>query len=116
MTRIALMVATALVAISPVAAPGQTTAPSPQSTTDFAVGPQYDTTHVYVAPEDFDRFVTSFTATFGGTTSKQGVFQVTPTDSKTKSQLALTPAGTVPSSASSLRSPRRSAPSVPAIS
>ena len=95
MTRIALMVATALVAISPVAAPGQTTAPSPQSTTDFAVGPQYDTTHVYVAPEDFDRFVTSFTATFGGTTSKQGVFQVTPTDSKTKSQLALTPAGTV---------------------
>jgi len=95
MTRIALMVATALVAISPVAAPGQTTAPSPQSTTDFAVGPQYDTTHVYVAPEDFDRFVTSFTATFGGTTSKQGVFQVTPTHSKTKSQLALTPAGTV---------------------
>ena len=95
MTRIALMVATALVAISPVAAPGQTTAPLPQSTTDFAVGPQYDTTHVYVAPEDFDRFITSFTATFGGTTSKQGVFQVTPTDSKTKSQLALTPAGTV---------------------
>ena len=95
MTRIALMVATALVAISPVAAPGQTTAPSLQSTTDFAVGPQYDTTHVYVAPEDFDRFVTSFTAAFGGTTSKQGVFQVTPTDSKTKSQLALTPAGTV---------------------
>lgn len=89
MNRIALMVATALVAISPVAAPAQNPA------TDFSVGPQYDTTHVYVAPEDFDRFVTSFTATFGGTTSKQGVFQVTPTDSKTKSQLALTPAGTV---------------------
>src|SRR5947209_19114308 len=42
-----------------------------------AVGPQYDTTHVYVAPEDFDRFVASLLATFGGTTSKQGVFTVT---------------------------------------
>jgi predicted enzyme related to lactoylglutathione lyase len=61
----------------------------------LAVGPQYDTTHVYVAPEDFDRFVASFTATFGGKTSKQGVFQVTPTPSQTMSQLALTPAGTV---------------------
>lgn len=61
----------------------------------YAVGPQYDTTHVYVSPEDFDRFVSSFTATFGGKTSKQGVFQVTPTPSKTMSQLALTPAGTI---------------------
>ncbi len=26
---------------------------------DVAVGPQYDTTHVYVAPQDFDRFVAS---------------------------------------------------------
>ncbi|MDG2524233.1 glyoxalase [Stenotrophomonas sp. HITSZ_GD] len=60
-----------------------------------AVGPQYDTTHVYVAPEDFDRFVRSFVATFGGTTSKQGVFQVTPTSSQTMSQLVLTPVGTV---------------------
>jgi predicted enzyme related to lactoylglutathione lyase len=63
--------------------------------TGFAVGPQYDTTHVYVAPEDFGHFVTSFSATFGGTTSKQGVFQVTPTPSQTMSQLALTPAGTI---------------------
>ena len=60
-----------------------------------AVGPQYDTTHVYVAPEDFDRFVTSLIATFGGTTSKQGVFTVTPTQSSTMSQLVLTPVGTV---------------------
>jgi hypothetical protein len=62
---------------------------------DFAIKPQYDTTHVYVAPENFNRFVTSFTDTFGGTTSKQGVFQVTPTPSKTMSQLVLTPAGTI---------------------
>jgi predicted enzyme related to lactoylglutathione lyase len=60
-----------------------------------AVGPQYGTTHVYVASEDFDRFVTSFVATFGGSTSKQGVFTVTPTPSSTMSQLVLTPVGTV---------------------
>lgn len=92
MNRITLMVATALVAISPAPAPAKA---APAASTDYAVGPQYDTTHVYVAPEDFDRFIASFTATFGGTTSKQGVFQVTPTASQTKSQLALTPAGTI---------------------
>jgi predicted enzyme related to lactoylglutathione lyase len=60
-----------------------------------AVGPQYDTTHVYVAPEDFDRFVLSLLATFGGTKTKQGVFTVTPTESSTMSQLVLTPVGSV---------------------
>jgi hypothetical protein len=60
-----------------------------------AVGPQYDTTHVYVAPEDFDRFVASLIATFGGTTNKQGVFTVTPTQSSTMSQLVLTPVGSI---------------------
>ena len=64
-------------------------------TLSVAVGPQYDTTHVYVAPEDFDRFVASLIATFGGTTTKQGVFTVTPTQSSTMSQLVLTPVGTV---------------------
>ena len=62
---------------------------------NFGVGPQYDTTHVYVRPEDFDGFVRSLVATFGGTTTKQGVFTVTPTPSKTKSQLVLTPSGTL---------------------
>jgi hypothetical protein len=62
---------------------------------DVAVGPQYDTTHVYVAPEQFDRFVSSLLATFGGTAAKQGVFTVTPTPSSTMSQVVLTPAGTV---------------------
>jgi predicted enzyme related to lactoylglutathione lyase len=64
-------------------------------TAGVAVGPQYDTTHVYVAPQDFDRFVASLVATFGGTTSKQGVFTVTPTPSSTMSQLVMTPAGTI---------------------
>jgi hypothetical protein len=64
-------------------------------TPGVAVGPQYDTTHVYVAPQDFDRFVASLIATFGGTTTKQGVFTVTPTPSSTMSQLVLTPVGTI---------------------
>jgi len=59
------------------------------------VAPQYDTTHVYVNPEDFDKFTDSLVATFGGTKSKQGVFQVTPTPSQTMSQLVLTPVGTL---------------------
>jgi hypothetical protein len=65
------------------------------STPNPGVAPQYDTTHVYVTPEDFDRFVASLVATFGGTTSKQGVFTVTPTPSSTMSQLVLTPVGTL---------------------
>ena len=69
---------------------GQTVA-----TASVAVGPQYDTTHVYVAPENFDRFVASLLATFGGTATKQGVFTVTPTQSSTMSQLVLTPVGTI---------------------
>ena len=77
---------------------GQQTTPTVADTTatrNLAVGPQYDTTHVYVAPEVFDKFVASLVATFGGTTTKQGVFTVTPTPSKTMSQLVLTPVGSV---------------------
>ncbi len=65
------------------------------ATASVAVGPQYDTAHVYVAPQDFDRFVASLIATFGGKAAKQGVFTVTPTPSSTMSQLVLTPVGTV---------------------
>jgi hypothetical protein len=62
---------------------------------NFGVGAQYETTHVYVQPQDFDKFVASLLATFGGTKTKEGVFTVTPTPSKTMSQLVLTPAGTL---------------------
>jgi predicted enzyme related to lactoylglutathione lyase len=65
------------------------------ATPKVGVAPQYDTAHVYVAPEDFSRFVASLRNTFGGTTTKQGVFTVTPTPSSTMSQLVLTPVGTV---------------------
>src|SRR5580693_7114602 len=75
--------------------PGATTAAARvvAPTPNVAVGPQYDTTHVYVAPEDFDRFVASLLATFGGTTTKQFVLTITPTPSSTMWQLVMTPAG-----------------------
>jgi hypothetical protein len=68
---------------------------TPTATPNVAVGPQYDTTHVYVAPEDFNRFVASVLATFGGTTNKPVVTTVTPTSSSTISQLILTPVGPI---------------------
>ena len=37
-----------------------------------AVGPQYDSTHVYVAPENVDAFVKAFLGTFGGESFKAG--------------------------------------------
>src|SRR5258706_7247056 len=75
--------------------PSAKTAPVTSATPDVAVGPQYDSTHVYVAPEDFDHFVSSVLATFGGTTSKKVVTHVTPTPSSTLSQLILTPVGII---------------------
>src|SRR5712675_493246 len=64
-------------------------------TVSVAVGPQYDTTHVYVPSADFDRFVASILKTFGGKTAQAGVLTVTPTQSRTMSQLVLTPVGTL---------------------
>jgi predicted enzyme related to lactoylglutathione lyase len=63
------------------------------TTPNVAVGPQYDTTHVYVASSDLDAFVNSFLATFGGKASPRAVFTVTPTPSKTASQYVQTPVG-----------------------
>ncbi len=60
-----------------------------------AVAPQYDTSHVYIAPADVDAFAASFLATFGGTSTPQVIVTVTPTPSKTSSQLLQTPSGTV---------------------
>src|SRR5277367_2098765 len=68
---------------------------APARASQIGVGAQYDTTHVYVAPEDVDKFVASFLATFGGQSTKQVVADVTPTPSSTTSQLLQTPVGTV---------------------
>ena len=94
MTRVFATIASAVLAaqLLCVNLPAQST---PGNGTNVAVAPQYDTTHVYVAPEDFDRFVASLIATFGGTATKQGVFTVTPTASSTISQLVLTPVGSI---------------------
>jgi len=89
--KLLCLIAVVAIAITPLT----TQAASNSAAPAVAVGPQYDTTHVYVAAEDFDRFVNSVIATFGGTKSQQGVFQVTPTPSQTISQLVLTPVGTL---------------------
>ncbi|MFP3492749.1 glyoxalase [Pseudomonas sp. SIMBA_059] len=68
---------------------------SAQASTGPAVGAQYDTSHVYVAPGDVDRFVKSFVATFGGQSTPQVVVNVLPVPSSTTSQLVQTPVGTV---------------------
>ena len=68
---------------------------SESASQEVGVGAQYDTTHVYVAPEDVDKFVASFLSTFGGQSTKQVVVTVTPTPSSTTSQLLQTPVGTV---------------------
>jgi predicted enzyme related to lactoylglutathione lyase len=90
-TCVALVLTLGLMVGSPHVAFAQTTQTA--GTVSVAVGPQYDTTHVYVAPEDFDRFVASLLATFGGTTTKQFVLTITPTPSSTMWQLVMTPAG-----------------------
>jgi len=92
---ITIFLSTGIARLSPMRSDALAVADAASSTPNVAVEPQYDTTHVYVAPEDFDRFVASIVATFGGTTSKQGVFTVTPTPSSTMSQLVLTPVGTL---------------------
>ena len=97
-TRAYIAVVTVLLVIGyvgPLSFPTPAFAETTKATSNVAVGPQYDTTHVYVAPGEFDTFVASLVATFGGTTSKKGVFTVTPTPSKTMSQLVLTPVGTI---------------------
>jgi hypothetical protein len=62
---------------------------------NVAVGAQYDTSHVYVAPSDVNAFVESFLGTFGGKSTSQVVATVTPTPSSTTSQLLQTSVGTV---------------------
>ncbi|MEW2288471.1 glyoxalase [Streptomyces sp. NPDC047841] len=60
-----------------------------------AVGPQYDTTHVYVTLGATDAFVASWEATFGGTHTAKVVTTVTPTPSTTESELVFSPVGTL---------------------
>jgi hypothetical protein len=75
---------------------GAQSAPAPgASNAGVAVGPQYDSTHVYVAPADMDAFVASFAATFGGQPSKRIVTNVLPVPGSTEAQFIMSPAGTL---------------------
>jgi hypothetical protein len=65
------------------------------ATQSVGVGPQYDTTHVYVATQQMDAFAASFAATFGGQASKPVVMDVTPTPSSTIFRAVTTPAGSL---------------------
>ena len=56
------------------------------SNAGVAVGPQYDATHVYVAPADMDALVTSFMATFGGQPSKRSTANPLPVPSSAEMQ------------------------------
>ena len=60
---------------------------------ELAVGPQYDSTHVYVAAADFDTFVKSLLATLGGKASPRIPSTVTPTTSRAQFQIVQTPMG-----------------------
>jgi hypothetical protein len=98
MKRIRCVFVWSLLVFSLANRPGLGWSETPQGsdpTSTVAVGPQYDTTHVYVAPENVDAFVKAFLGTFGGTSTKQVVVTVTPTPSSTSSQLLQTPVGTV---------------------
>lgn len=63
--------------------------------TSVAVGSQYDSTHVYLRSADYDVFVHSFIATFGGKASPRLTATVTPVASSTQLQYVLTPVGTL---------------------
>jgi predicted enzyme related to lactoylglutathione lyase len=81
--------------VAPAAFAAAVTAPVPPRaiTTGVAVAPQYDSTHVYVAPADLEAFVASFTATFGGHAGAPVVSTVTPTPSSTQFQYVMSPVG-----------------------
>jgi hypothetical protein len=79
-----------LLALGAPPAGGQSGSGSDES---VAVGAQYDSTHVYVAPGDLDTFVSSFVATFGGQASRRSVTNVLPVPSSAEFQYLSTPVG-----------------------
>jgi predicted enzyme related to lactoylglutathione lyase len=69
--------------------------PTLSQSPSIAVGPQYDSTHVYVAPADFDKFVASFINTFGGHATEKFATNVLPVPSTMTFQAVSTPVGTL---------------------
>jgi len=73
-------------------AQGQVNAVQPPG---VSVGPQYDTTHVYVEPGTENAFVRSWEATFGGTNTTPRLADITPTPSAALSTVVLSPVGSL---------------------
>jgi hypothetical protein len=89
--RQAMALGAALLLPLAASASGGKVLPAPDAA--IAVGPQYDTAHVYVAPADLDAFVNSLVATFGGKPSKRILANVLPVASSTEMQYVRTPVG-----------------------
>jgi len=73
-------------------AQGQVNTPKPAG---VSVGPQYDTTHVYLEPGTENSFVRSWEATFGGTNTTPTLAQITPTTSQALTTVVLSPVGSL---------------------
>jgi hypothetical protein len=89
--RLACAIALSIALLQPLASSAGRGQPADH--TAIAVGPQYATTHVYVAPGDLDAFVSSLVATFGGEPSKRIMTNVLPVPSSTELQAVMTPVG-----------------------
>lgn len=89
--RIPLGALAAAALLFTIAAPAQ--AKGGTATAGVAVASQYDTTHVYIAPADYDTFVNSIIATFGGKPSPRITANVLPVPSSTQAQYVWTPVG-----------------------
>ena len=89
--RIPLGALAAAALLFTIAAPAQ--AKGGAATAGVAVASQYDTTHVYIAPADYDSFVNSIIATFGGKPSPRITANVLPVPSSTQAQYVWTPVG-----------------------
>ncbi len=87
--RIPLSALAAVVLLFTLAAPAKGGA----AAAGVGVASQYDTTHVYIAPADYDAFVNSIIATFGGKPSARITVNVLPVPSSTLAQYVWTPFG-----------------------
>jgi predicted enzyme related to lactoylglutathione lyase len=84
-----------LLLVASCTARGQAVAAEAARDAGVAVGAQYDSTHVYVAPGYLDAFVKSVNGTFGGQASKLIVTNVLPVPSSTEFQYVWTQVGTM---------------------
>ena len=90
--RAGLVLAASLMLLLSRSAAGGQTAPA-AGDAGVAVGPQYDSTHVYLAPADFDALVASLVATFGGQATKRYVANPLPVPSSAEMQALMSPVG-----------------------